>query len=53
MIVLLGATLAWVLIGALLGVGIFLMATKAIFWPFIVVFVLCFFAVKSIGCSTH
>lgn len=53
MIVFLGATFAWLLAATLLGVGIFLMTVKGMYWPFIVVFILLFWLIKRVGCSTH
>ena len=51
--VFIGALLTWLIIGAVLGISIFLMTAKGIFWPFIVVTVLLFWIVKRIGCTTH
>jgi hypothetical protein len=51
--VFIGASLAWIAIGTLLGVTLFLMAVKGIVWPFVLSFLLIFWLVKSYGCSTH
>ena len=46
------AALAWIVIGTILGIGIFLL-TKGIFWLFISAVIGFVVAVAAIGCKTH
>ncbi len=51
--VLIGATLAWLAIGAALGVTLFMMTVKGVFLPFFAVLLIVIGMVKVIGCNTH
>ena len=50
--VLLGATLAWVLMGAALGYTILKIMTAHIVWPFVVVLAIVILMISLIGCRT-
>ncbi len=50
--VLLGATLAWVLIGTALGYTILKIMTAHIVWPFVVVLAIVTLLITYIGCRT-
>ncbi len=47
------ACLAWIFIGAVLGLGIWLFAVKGIVWLLALSVVAFIFAVAKIGCATH
>ena len=47
------AVLAWLLIGTVIGVGIFMMAVKGSPWLFVIATLAFIAAVGKIGCSTH
>lgn len=47
------AMLAWIVIGLVLAVGLYLWATKGLFWVFALIVVAFIGAVGKIGCSTH
>lgn len=47
------AMLAWLVIGALIGLGIWLMVAKGIFWVLGLVIVAFVVAVGKIGCASH
>lgn len=47
------AALAWILIGTLLGLSIWLVVAKGILWVMGLVIVGLVVAVGKIGCSTH
>ena len=51
--VFIGATLAWVVISALLGGSLFLMTVKGIVWPFVIVFLAVLLLIRNYGCATH
>jgi hypothetical protein len=53
--VLIGAMLSWIIIGAVLGVSIFLMTARKepIVWPFVLSSILLLWTIKRVGCSTH
>ena len=51
--VFIGASLAWIAIGTLLGVTLFLLTVKGIIWPFALSFVGIAWLIKVYGCSTH
>lgn len=51
--VLIGASLAWILIGAALGTTLFLLTVKGIVWPFVVAALVVLGLVKRYGCSVH
>ena len=47
------ASLAWIVIGLFLGVGIWMMAVKGIPWVLALLAVAFIVAVGKIGCATH
>jgi hypothetical protein len=51
--VLIGASLAWILIGAALGTALFMLTVKGIVWPFVLVALVVIGLVKHYGCSVH
>jgi len=47
------ACFAWIAIGTILGVGIYLFAVKGNPWPMAISSLAFVFAVGKIGCATH
>jgi hypothetical protein len=47
------ASLAWLVIGILLGLGIWLWVAKGVIWVMLLVIVGLVVAIGKIGCSTH
>lgn len=51
--VFIGASLAWIAIGTLIGVTLFLLTVKGMIWPFALSLVFVAWLIKAYGCSTH
>lgn len=51
--VLIGAIVAWLLIGLLLGGTLFTLTTKGLIWPFALSLIFVLYLIKKFGCATH